>query len=271
MDTVELFDASRQRRIPVALYPAQGPSLGWLLFSVGFGGSCTGYAFLGRAWSQLGFQVAVIEHVGSNAEVLKQIHRPGMRQADLAVVVGERAREEAELLARPLDLAFVRNNLCAPSQWVGLGGHSFGTYTALAGMGCEMLLPSGPRHWDFGFEWAGVVLLSQPSPDTVVSDRGLSHLSIPCLLLTGTRDSGMPAGVTYQQRLQIFERLPAGRKHSALLVGADHMSLAGIGLAVAPVIETVAQVTGQFWLATKQGQNPSWPGNLPMEVHYEQG
>ncbi|MBT9583422.1 hypothetical protein IV102_08730 [bacterium] len=271
MDTVELFDASRQRPIPVALYPAQGKPLGWLLFSVGFGGSCTGYAFLGRAWSQLGFQVAVIEHVGSNADVLKQIHRPGMRQAELAVVVGQRARQEEELLARPLDLAFVRANLCGQSDWVGLGGHSFGTYTALAGMGCEMLLPSGPRNWDFGLDWAGVVLLSPPSPDTVVSDRGLSQVTIPCLLLTGTRDSGMPAGVTYQQRLQNFERLPAGRKYSALLVGADHMSLAGIGLAVAPVVETLAQVTGQFWLAVQQDRDPNWPGRLPMEVKYEQG
>jgi predicted dienelactone hydrolase len=219
----------------------------------------------------LGFEVAVIEHVGSNAEVLKAIHRPGMRQAELAVVVGEKARDPEEMMARPLDLAAVRRELCPQADWVGVGGHSFGTFTALAGLGCEMLLPTGKHRWDFGWDWAGVVLLSPPPPETVVTGRGLSQLKSPCLLLTGTRDSGMPAGVTYEQRLESFSYLPAGNKYAGLLVGADHMSLAGIGLAVAPVTETLTAVTGEFWTALQRGERPQWPSSLPLEVQFDRG
>ena len=254
----------------MALYGAAADDAKWLLFSVGFGGDCRGYAYLGRAWSQLGFQVAVVEHVGSNREILQSIHRPGMRQAELAVVVGERARDEVEMRARPEDLAFARRQLCPEAPWVGLGGHSYGTYTALATMGCEMLLPSGLERWNFDLAWEGVALLSPPPPDSVISRRGLSEVTLPCLMLTGTRDSGMPAGVTFEQRLQSYQELPPGHRYSALVVGADHMSLAGIGLAVGPVVETVASVTGRFWQAVERAQRPLWPESTPLEVQFAQ-
>lgn len=269
METLELYDSHRGRPIPVALYPAQASRRGWLLFSVGFGGACTGYAYLGRAWSRLGFEVVVIEHVGSNAAVMKEIHRPGMRQAELAEVVGVRAREPQEMKARPLDLDFVRRHFCTDSDWVGVAGHSFGSYTALAGLGVEVQLPDGPCRWSFPYEWKGAVLLSPPPPDTVVTSRGLGEVRVPCLLLTGTRDSGMPAGVTFEQRKEAFRRLPPGHKFSAVLEGADHMSMAAIGLAVGPVVETIAALTGDFWVAVQSGRRPAPPEGLALEVEFE--
>lgn len=271
MEIIDFFDSSRQRAIPVGLYPCQGDFQGWLFFSVGFGGSRSGYAYLGRAWSQLGFQVAVIEHVGSNAEVLKSIHRSGMRQAELAQAVGLQVRDQAELEARPQDLAYVRRQLCPGRQWVGLAGHSFGTYTALAALGVEALLPDGPRHWDFGLEWQGVVLMSAQPPQSVVSRQGLAGLSLPCLLLTGTKDSGMPAGVTFEQRILTYDALAPGHKALAVLEGADHMAFAGIGLAVAPAMQAVAELTGEFWTSLRQGRAPRWPEDLPVKVDLRVG
>lgn len=271
MEILDLFDTSRQRAIPVGLYPYQGEFLGWLFFSVGFGGGRAGYAYLARAWSRLGFQVAVIEHVGSNAEVLKAIHLPGMRQAELAEAVGRAVHDQAELEARPQDLAYVRRLLCPGQGWAGLGGHSFGSYTALAALGVEALLPEGPHSWEFGLEWAGVVLMSAQPPDSVVSRRGLAGLALPAFLLTGTKDSGMPAGVTFTQRITTYEAVPAGRKALAVLEGADHMAFAGIGLAVAPALETIAQLTGEFWLALRKGRPPLWPDPLPVAVDLRVG
>ncbi len=271
MESLDLFDSARQRAIPVGVYPHQGEFQGWLFFSVGFGGGRAGYAYLGRAWSRLGFQVAVIEHVGSNAAVLKSIHRPAMRQAELAEAVGQAVRDQAELAARPQDLAYVRSLLCPADAWAGLGGHSFGSYTALAGLGVEALLPEGPRRWDFWQQWAGVVLMSAQPPDSVVSRSGLAALALPAFLLTGTKDSGMPAGVTFQQRIQTYEALPAGRKALAVLEGADHMAFAGIGLAVAPALETIAQLTGEFWLALRQERPAQWPQSFPLAVDLRVG
>ena len=271
MEILDLFDHARQRAIPVGVYPHQGEFLGWLFFSVGFGGGRSGYAYLGRAWSRLGFQVAVIEHVGSNAAVLKAIHQPGMRQAELAEAVGQAVRDQAELEARPQDLAFVRRLLSPGPGWAGLAGHSFGSYTALAGLGVEALLPDGPRHWDLGQSWAGVVLMSAQPPDSVVSRTGLAGLSLPAFLLTGTKDSGMPAGVTFEQRIQTYEALPEGRKALAVLEGADHMAFAGIGLAVAPALEAIAQMTGEFWLALRQERPAQWPQSLPLAVDLRVG
>lgn len=269
MEILQLYDAERERPVPVAVYQPQGPRLGWLLFSVGFGGSCTGYAYLGRAWSRLGFEVVVVEHVGSNAEVMKAIHRPGMRQAELAEIVGVRAREPEEMKARPIDLDFVRRHFCSANDWVGVAGHSFGSYTALAALGAEMQLPEGEYRWTFPYSWQAAVLLSPPPPDTVVTRRGLGEVALPCLMLTGTRDSGMPAGVTYEQRRQAYDFLPPGRKFSAVLQGADHMSMAAIGLAVAPVVETIAGLTSEFWLAVYSGRSPQWPVGLALEVEFE--
>lgn len=271
MESIDFFDSSRQRAIPVGLYPYQGDFQGWLFFSVGFGGSRTGYAYLGRAWSQLGFQVVVVEHVGSNAEVLKSIHRSGMRQAELAEVVGLQVRDQAELEARPQDLAYVRRQLCPGQQWVGLAGHSYGTYTALAVLGLEVLLPDGPHQWDFGLEWAGVVLMSAQPPESVVSRQSLADLRLPCFMLTGTKDSGMPAGVTFEQRILTYEALAPGQKTLAVLEGADHMAFAGIGLAVAPAMQTVTELTGEFWSALRQRRTPRWPEEFLVKVDFRVG
>lgn len=271
MEIIDLLDPSRQRAIPVGLYPYQGDFQGWLFFSVGFGGGRAGYAYLGRAWSRLGFQVAVIEHVGSNAETLKAIHRPGMRQAELAQAVGQAVRNQAELQDRPRDLAYVRRTLCPGQDWVGLAGHSYGSYTALASLGVEALLPEGPQTWNFGSQWSGVILMSAQPPDSVVSRHGLSTLSLPALLLTGTRDSGMPAGVNFEDRIQTYEALPAGQKWLAVLDGADHMAFAGIGLAVGPAMETVAQLTGEFWQSLRQGRPFRSPEELPVAVDFRVG
>ncbi|MFN8609204.1 MAG: hypothetical protein U0931_16830 [Vulcanimicrobiota bacterium] len=255
MESIDLFDSSRQRAIPLGLYTYQGPRFqGWIFFSVGFGGSRSGYAYLGRAWSQLGFQVAVLEHIGSNAEVLKGLQRPGMRNAELAEVVGEKVREPQELADRPLDLAYARRVLCPDRHWAGVAGHSFGSYTALAGLSLD--------HWD------GLVLMSPQPPGDRHSRAELARVSQPCLVLTGTRDSGMPAGVTYEQRLQTYQALPAGTRRLALLEGADHMAFAGIGLAVAPHMETVAAVTGEFWSAVRENRPPHWPHGLPVAVEF---
>jgi predicted dienelactone hydrolase len=269
MQLLDLHDDSRQRPVPVALYSPEQSAKGAILFSVGFGGNRDGYAYLARAWAQLGYTVAVVEHVGSNLQVLKGIQRPGMRQAELAVKVGEKVREEPELLARPLDVVFVRQQLFADVERVGIAGHSFGSYTALAVLGAEVLLSGGPRTWSWNLPWIGAVLMSVQPPDSMVSRAGFGQISLPTLMLTGTRDSGMPAGVEYQQRLESFHALPPGQRYLGVLQGADHMAFAAVGLNVGPFTETVSGLTGEFWTSLESGAEFRCPSGLPVEVSFE--
>lgn len=268
MQLVDLYDASRTRAVPVALYPAVPPEKGAILFSVGFGGGRQGYAYLGRAWSAIGFTVAIVEHVGSNLDVLKSLQRPGMRQSELAVLVGQKVREEAELVARPLDLLYARQELFARRGRVGVGGHSFGSYTALAALGAEVRLGAGVRKWPSGLPWTGAVLMSVQPPDSMVTRAGFASIEVPTLMLTGTLDSGMPAGVTYEQRLDSFGALPEGQRYLGVLQGADHMAFAAVGLQVAPHTETISRISAAFWESVAAGQAPAWPANLPVEVQF---
>lgn len=279
MQFLDLFDDQRQRAVPVAHYPAQGKPLGWLLFSVGFGGGREGYGFLGRAWSQSGFDVAVIEHVGSNLPVLKSLQFPGMRQHQLAEAVSLKVREPEELLARPSDLQFVRQRLCPQASWVGLAGHSFGSYTCLAALGLEVQMPQGPRRLGSGSSWQGAFLMSVQPPREAVEPissglslfdrRSFAEIDIPVMMMTGTRDSGLPSGVDYQQRLESFRALRGGKHVSAVLRGADHMSFAGVGIAVEPVVRTVSRLSQAFWGGVRAGRPPEWPGELELEVDFE--
>lgn len=201
--------------------------------------------------------------------MLKGIQRPGMRQAELAARVGEKVREEAELVARPQDLVFARQQLFADVDRVGIAGHSFGSYTALAVLGAEVLLPSGPRSWAWDMPWIGAVLMSVQPPDSMVTRAGFGRVTVPTLMLTGTLDSGMPAGVEYRERLESFRALPAGQRYLGVLQGADHMAFAAVGLNVAPFTETVSRLSSAFWTSLETGSALQCPKDLPVEVHFE--
>ena len=264
MQLLDLHDEARARPIPVAFDPAD-ESAPWLLFSVGFGGGRGGYAYLARAWNDLGFNVAVVEHVGSNLAVLQGLGRRGTRQSELAEKVGEAVRDEAELRARPQDLWFVRRFLCSPDSWVGAAGHSFGSYTALAALGCETVVGSFAGE----LPWQGALVLSPQPPGAMITAGGFGSVEVPVFTVTGTRDSGMPAGIDFEARRQVYRALPAGLRWGAVLKGADHMSFAAVGLNTAPVTETVAALSCEFWSALREGREPRWPQGLPVEVQFE--
>ena len=103
MIRLDLIDERRKREIPVAIYDAGSGARGLILFSVGFGGGREGYSSLGRAWSEAGFRTFIVEHVGSNLQVLKSIQRPGQRYADLAVKVGQKAHSKGRTEKRTDD------------------------------------------------------------------------------------------------------------------------------------------------------------------------
>jgi predicted dienelactone hydrolase len=245
----EFFDERRQRSIPVAEYPpSAGKPLGLLLFSVGFGGGREGYGFLARHWSSLGFLTVVVEHVGSNQAVLKTL-KPKNHE-DLAQMVADKVREPAELLARPYDLIYVAHQYDA-NLALGLAGHSFGAYTVCAASGATMILPSAMKgskaRVNHALKPRGIIAMSLQPPGFFLDGPGMAVLDMPTFLLTGTRDSGMPAGTSYRQRTLAYNFLPEATRQLAVLEGAEHMSFAGIGLKVKPFVGELESLTARFW------------------------
>jgi len=223
LDLLDLHDSKRDRAVPVARYAPSGEPRASILFSVGFGGGREGYAYLGRAWAERGCETVVVEHVGSNLEALKPLRRPGQRSAELAQLVAAAVRDPGEQRHRVEDLAFVRRALPRPS-WI-LAGHSYGAGTVLrAAPTCEA---------------RALLALSPPAPE----EFPYEPLAMPVLLLTGTRDD---FAVSHQDRSRALEFMAPGRSALAVIEGADHMGLAGVGLDLAPILAAVQTVTGAF-------------------------
>lgn len=240
MDLLDLHDSERDRRVPVARYAPAGEPRLTLVFSVGFGGGRDGYAYLGRSWAERGWETFVVEHVGSNLEALKPLRRPGQRAAELAQLVAAAVRAPDEQRQRVEDLAFVRRALPRPA-WA-LAGHSYGAATVL-----RAAPDSGAT---------AVLALSPPSPD----EFPYQPLAMPVLLVTGTRDD---FAVTHQDRSRALDYMTPGRAALAVVEGADHMGLAGVGLELAPILAAVQAVTGAFLedvLAGRPSRDPAVPG-----------
>src|ERR1700726_723490 len=68
-----LRDAARDRNVPIKVYGASRPGVSPLiLFSPGFGGSKDGYEYLGRGWSDAGYVVVIMTHLGSDEEAVRR-------------------------------------------------------------------------------------------------------------------------------------------------------------------------------------------------------
>jgi predicted dienelactone hydrolase len=246
---IDLIGASQRRRIPVRLWLPDGSTRAWLLFSVGFGGDRTGYAYLGRAWAARGVATAVVEHIGSNLEVLKGL--PGKTREERNQAVVRAVGDPAELAARPLDLLETHRHL-APRfgalPW-GLGGHSFGSYTVLAALGLPTI-PVLPRLPDPLLGASSCLVISPQAPGHLFSQRVLGTLNLPTLVLTGSKDDPLDGEGDYRRRVAVYEHLPVDQRNLVVLEGAEHMAFAGIGLSLAATLRAVEGLTSQWWEST---------------------
>jgi predicted dienelactone hydrolase len=103
----------------------------WLVWMPGLGGSPDHFRWLGRALSQRGWSVLVLEHPGSDAEAVKAL-LDGRRPPPGAEVIPDRLRDlEAVLAARR------SGTIALPGEQLVLGGHSLGALTALLGAGAR--------------------------------------------------------------------------------------------------------------------------------------
>lgn len=229
----EWTDAARERTVPVKIYFPQGAGpFPVIVFSHGLGGSRDGYEYLGRHWASHGYVSVHVQHAGSDSSVWQGTLHPlkSMRAA---------ASDPANSIARPLDVRFVIDRLEALNREtspykgrldledLGVAGHSFGAYTALAVAG--QTFARGNREMSLADPRVKAALaMSAPAVARKrQAERAYSRIKIPVFHMTGTRDDS-PIGDTRAAERRIpFDRISGADQYLLVLNGGDHMVFSG--------------------------------------------
>jgi predicted dienelactone hydrolase len=220
-------DAARNRDVPVRIYaPASGTGpFPVIIFSHGLGGSRMGYSYLGEYWASYGFISIHVQHLGSDSAVLWP---PGQMEAAM--------RNLQNYVDRPKDISFAIDEAtamnAAPGPWhgkfdlnhIGVAGHSFGAYTAMAIAGANPTWPSGEVEQLGDPRVKAVVAMSVPH----LKEQDFAGVHIPALHFTGTEDKIRIVGtdsVTYR-RLP-YDQSPGPNTYLVIFKGGEHMSFSG--------------------------------------------
>ncbi len=221
-------DGTRERDIPLRVYLPSSPTAApVILFSHGLGGSREGNPYLGQHWSGRGYVVVFMQHIGSDESVWKDApilqRMTAMKQAanlqntvnrfkDVFAVIDQLERwnvdKESELLGR-MDLSRL-----------GMSGHSFGAVTT-QGVSGQRARTGGAPFTDERIKAA--VIMSPNSPKNGGDPAKLfGGVSIPWMLMTGTRDVAAVGDADVESRLAVFPGLKAGNKYQLVLDGGEH-------------------------------------------------
>ena len=142
---------------------------------------------------------------------------------------------------RPEDVSFIIDSLAhvetfAPQlvgkldlRHIGVGGHSFGAYTAGLIGGTTILLPGKAAPQSFADKRVSAVVLLSPQGEGIMglSAHSWDAVRVPMLLMYGSRDFG-PFGQEPVWRSEAFAKGPAGNKYEVELEGGTHMGFAGL-------------------------------------------
>ncbi len=252
--TLIFRDTDRQRVIPVDVHWSRNPQGPLVVLSHGFGADRYFLDYLAKHLASYGLTVVSVEHPGSNVQALLDLPvDPEIADSP------SRLLPATEFLDRPRDVSFVLDMLEQISEGnsfykdvfntedVTLIGHSLGGYTGLALAGatldlrslrsfCQNIQPLGvsPADWlqcaavdlpeqvvDLSDSRIKQVMAMNPLVGRLFGEAGLSTVSVPTLLLTGTHDSVTP---TLDQQLKPFTQL-SGPKYLLAVIGGTHLSV----------------------------------------------
>ena len=260
-----LDDRDRNRTYPTDLYlPANlnmipsGP-IPIIIFSHGYGDTRTNPELVAAARSLAanGFVAAVPEHIGSNKAY----------QDDLARGLNRESFDVMEFINRPLDIHFLIDTLEEKNKTdfqgrlqidrVGLAGHSFGGYTALATAGatvdielltqqCDLAADIVPDNVNIALliqcrllelkgspqvlqqltdgsltdERIGLVFALSPL-SSLFGENGIGKIQIPAVIVGGAYDIATPI---VQEQLAAFQWLTTSEKYFYLADNLSHTS-----------------------------------------------
>jgi pimeloyl-ACP methyl ester carboxylesterase len=210
--------------VPVLIYaPGNGAVCApTMVLSHGFGGDERALSGLAKAVAGRGWRVIAIGHRESGRDQLRQ----AFQQNGGLAAVDASARERPKHAARfaDLDAAYAEAKRPCRLPFLVLAGHSMGSQTTMMEAGARALIGSMGRN-----RFNAYVALSPQGIGTTYAAGAWSGVSKPVLVVTGTNDR--VADGDYTVRLTAFEGLPGGNKRLAVIPGAGHLQIGGIGSA----------------------------------------
>ncbi len=276
--TLFLHDRRRDRVIPVDMYWSQGKAQDPLVvISHGFGANRKFFRYLALHLASRGITVAAIEHPGSNdVAVSRSSHKASLSQLLKA----------REFIDRPKDVSFLLNQLARlntqPGQLQGklntenvtVIGHSLGGYTALALVGGELNLSKlrqfckdslsigeSPGDWlqctaaslpdnklQLKDERVKSAIALNPLVGELFGDKGLTQVTKPVLILSGTEDALTPA---LRHQIEPFTQL-RGPKYLLTAIGGTHLSISDSEYPVTEATTIVQERRGEETKSLRQ-------------------
>ncbi|MDF5723478.1 MAG: alpha/beta hydrolase [Rhizonema sp. PD37] len=276
--TLFLHDRRRDRLIPVDMYWSQGNAhYPLVVISHGFGANRKFFRSLAVHLASRGITVAAIEHPGSNdVAVSRSSDKNSLSQLLRAT----------EFIDRPKDISFLLNELARlntqPGQLQGklntqnvtVIGHSLGGYTALAMVGGELNLDKlrqfckdslslgeSPGDWlqctaaslpdhklQLQDERVKSAIALNPLVGELFGDKGLTHITKPVLILSGTEDALTPA---LKHQIEPFNQL-RGPKYLLTAIGGTHLSISDSEYPVTEATSIVQERRGEETKSLRQ-------------------
>lgn len=220
------------RDVPLRIYlPESKEAAPILLFSHGLGGSREAGTYLGKHWAGRGYVVVMMQHAGSDIDVIRNAPRLRRFQALKEAASGANALARYNDVKATLDYLEkqTRTNGKYADRFditkVGMSGHSFGAVTTQAVSGQNFKF-RGQIHTDKRIDAA--IALSPSIPAYGFDDQTFAKVNIPWMLMTGTEDAS-PIGrnTDAKSRRKVFQSLPkSGHFYELVLFEAKHSAFA---------------------------------------------
>lgn len=254
-------DEKRDRDVPVKIYSPQSGSGPFpvILFSHGLGGSREGYEYLGEYWAARGYVSVHLQHLGSDDAVWRDTGLLKRKRA-----MQKSATNPQNAINRPLDVSFAIDELerlnRESSQWrgrldlerIGVAGHSFGAVTTLASAGQKFQLGVAKESSFADPRVKAAIPMSAPTPKNKSRlDDVYAGVKIPCLHMTGTKDSSPIGDTTAEERRLPFDHCKNSDQFLITFKDGDHMIFSGRSSRKEPSDEKfqhlIQQSSTTFW------------------------
>lgn len=260
----ELEDVSRDRRFKVFVYrphqwlPGKTPVV---VLSHGLGDAPEVFRVEAEHLASYGFFVAVPQHPGSDA-----LYQAAFRRG----IEGEIYQID-EFLERPRDVTHLLDELERLNaaeyegrldlENVGMGGHSYGGYTALALAGAKidfqnlaedcaqrfrelnlsLLLQCDAlkllnQDYDFRDSRITSIAVKNPFTSSIFGPDGIAEVEVPVMLIAGSHDPVTPA--VYEQ-FRAFRWFSTKPRYLLLMEGQAHVDISALDVGVTQILDLV--------------------------------
>ncbi len=265
-DALTLKDAARKKEVPVKIYyPKTGGPYPVVVFSHGFGGNKDAFGPVGKHWASHGYVVIHPTHadgLGRKGPLKKDEPgaAPDPKQPPRAGGLMGGLNDPQKIADRVADIVLVLDSLDGlpklvpglkdkiDTDKVGVGGHSFGAYTAMlvGGVTADLGGEKGKSYADKRVKCI-LPVSGQGTGQQGLTDKSWAVLKVPMMVLTGTLDRGA-GGQGVEWKKEPYAYSPPGDKYLVVIDGANHLSFGGgLGARSEDTTRCVKLASTAFW------------------------